>query len=54
MRGSMGNTISNLFRTSAVREIGGWNPTWTSAQEYELMFRLFQNRAKFGGFNLHL
>ena len=54
MRGSMGNTISNLFRTSAVREIGGWNPTWTSAQEYELMFRLFQNRAKFGGLNLYL
>lgn len=54
MRGSMGNTISNLFRTSAVREIGGWNPNWTSAQEYELMFRLFQNGAKFGGLNSHL
>ncbi|HAD20841.1 MAG TPA: hypothetical protein DCF87_01860 [Opitutae bacterium] len=54
MRGSMGTTISNLFRTSAVREVGGWNPEWTSAQEYELMFRLFQNGANFGRLNLYL
>jgi len=48
MRGKMGTTGANLFRTSTVKAIGGWNPRWSSAQEYELMFRLLQNGALFG------
>jgi len=48
MRGCLGTTGANLFRTSLVRAVNGWNPNWSSAQEYELMFRLSTNGAKFG------
>ena len=48
MRGCLGTTGANLFRTSLVHSVNGWNPNWSSAQEYELMFRLNINGAKFG------
>ena len=50
MRGCLGTTGANIFRTSTVHAVDGWNPKWSSAQEYELMFRLLQNNAKFGIF----
>ena len=50
MRGCLGTTGANLFRTSMVRAVNGWNPDWSSAQEYELMFRLLISDAKFGIF----
>lgn len=43
---SLGRTSSNLWRASAVRSVGGWNESWDSSQEYELMFRLLKNGSK--------
>jgi glycosyltransferase involved in cell wall biosynthesis len=40
----LGNTCANLFRTSSVRDIGGWNTDLKSSQETDLMFRLLQNK----------
>lgn len=37
-----GITSSNLFRTQAVREVGGWNEELKSSQEYDLMFRILK------------
>jgi glycosyltransferase involved in cell wall biosynthesis len=54
MRGSLGTTGANLFRTKSVRNIDGWNPKWSSAQEYELMFRLYLDGAKFGAHHQRL
>lgn len=51
MRGCLGTTGANLFRTSRVLAVKGWSPNWSSAQEYELMFRLSINGAKFGIFD---
>ncbi|MFN6039938.1 MAG: glycosyltransferase family 2 protein, partial [Bacteroidota bacterium] len=34
----LGCTCSNLWRTSAVKNIGGWNENLSSSQEYDLMF----------------
>ncbi|MCB0473733.1 MAG: glycosyltransferase family 2 protein [Flavobacteriaceae bacterium] len=39
---TLGNTCANLFRRSALEEIGGWNETLQSSQEYDLMFRLLR------------
>lgn len=43
--GRLGNTCSNLWRTSEIKSIGGWNVDWQSSQEAELMFRLLQSGA---------
>lgn len=51
MRGCLGTTGANLFRTSQVLAVKGWNSNWSSAQEYELMYRLSINGAKFGLFD---
>jgi glycosyltransferase involved in cell wall biosynthesis len=40
----LGNTCANLFLTSSVRDIGGWNTDLKSSQETDLMFRLLQNK----------
>ncbi len=45
-RSQLGNTIANLFRSSFLRQIGGWNESLRSSQEYDLMFRLLQAQAK--------
>jgi glycosyltransferase involved in cell wall biosynthesis len=39
----LGNTCANLFRSSAINEIGGWNEEMKSSQESDLMFRLLRN-----------
>lgn len=42
LRTNLGITSSNLFRTTALREVGGWDPAMKSSQEYDLMFRIIQ------------
>ena len=44
----LGRTSSNLFRTKTLNEIGGWNESQKSSQEYELMFRLLVRRGPQG------
>lgn len=39
----LGITSSALFNTKDVVEVGGWNISLTSSQEYELMFRLLKS-----------
>lgn len=39
----MGITSSNLFRTSKLNAINGWNEELKSSQEADLMFRLLKN-----------
>jgi len=45
MKGRLGVTTANLFRKSAIINVGGWNENLKSSQEYELMFRLLKNGA---------
>lgn len=45
-RSSMGSTCSNLWRTSTLRAVGGWDESWRSSQEQELMFRLLKAGGK--------
>ena len=45
MAGNLGNTVSNLWRRSAVESIGGWSEGLKSSQESDLMSRLLQNGA---------
>lgn len=40
MRSSLGITSSNLWRTSMIRRVGGWNEAKSSSQEYDLMLRI--------------
>ena len=47
MESNLGNTCSNLWRTVAIKDIGGWNEKQTSSQEYDLLSRLFNKGAKF-------
>src|SRR5690606_22624841 len=42
----LGITSSNLWRKSAVVDVGGWDESLTSAQEYDLMFRIFMKNEK--------
>ncbi|MEM7429368.1 MAG: glycosyltransferase family 2 protein, partial [Pseudomonadota bacterium] len=42
----LGRTSSNLYRTDALRRIGGWTEDQKSSQEYELMFRLLKAGAE--------
>lgn len=42
LHGRTGSTSCNLFRTEAVRAVDGWKADLSSAQEYDLMFRMFQ------------
>ena len=45
--GRTGQTTSNLFRTESVRAAGGWDESLSSAQEYDLMFRMFRAGGRF-------
>lgn len=40
IRAELGITSANLFRRAAVQQVGGWNESLRSSQEYDLMFRL--------------
>ena len=45
IKGSAGITSSNLFSTSAVVAVNGWDTALKSSQEYDLMFRLWKTGA---------
>lgn len=47
MESNLGNTCSNLWRTVAIKDIGGWNEKQTSSQEYDLLSRLYQEGFSF-------
>lgn len=47
IRGSAGNTCSNIYSTASIKSINGWNELLLSSQEYDLMFRLWQTEGKF-------
>ena len=47
MAGNLGNTCANLWRTSKLREVDGWDPALRSSQEYDLMLRLYEAEATF-------
>lgn len=47
MESDLGNTCSNLWRTGAIKSIGGWNENQTSSQEYDLLSRLYQEGFSF-------
>ena len=51
LRGKIGWTCSNLWRRSALLDIGGWNTNYTSHQEKELMARLIIEGKKFYFYN---
>ncbi|MBD1363070.1 glycosyltransferase family 2 protein [Mucilaginibacter sp. ZT4R22] len=42
---NLGITSSNLWRTTALLQVKGWDEHLTSSQEYDLLFRLLKNRA---------
>lgn len=42
----LGNTCSNLWKVSSLKNLKGWNPDLQSSQEYDLLFRLLQNDGK--------
>ncbi len=52
--GRTGQTTSNLFRTESVHAAGGWDETLSSAQEYDLMFRMFKAGGRFAMSEDHL
>lgn len=45
--GNLGNTCANLWRTEALRAVGGWDPDLSSSQEYDLMLRLYEMGIRF-------
>ena len=42
----MGITSANLFRRSAVEQVGGWDEGLPCSQEYDLMFRMLKRGAR--------
>lgn len=42
----LGITSANLWRKSLLEDVGGWNESISSSQEYDLMFRLMKKDAK--------
>lgn len=51
----LGITSANLFRRNMLIEVGGWNISQTSSQDYELMFRILKCDGKIiydDGFNV--
>jgi len=42
----LGITSSNLYASTAIANVGGWSESWSSSQEYELLFRLLKNGAR--------
>jgi glycosyltransferase involved in cell wall biosynthesis len=51
MNGNIGNTCANLWNTSAIKKVGGWNEELSSSQEYDLMMRMYKDGAKFNQLN---
>lgn len=49
-----GITSANLFNRKEVIDVDGWDENLTSSQEYDLMFRLICNNAKFAFYNKSL
>lgn len=47
MKGKAGITSSNLFSTSSIVAINGWDESLKSSQEYDLMFRMWRTGAAF-------
>lgn len=45
--GNLGNTCTNLWRTSYLREVQGWDTSLSSSQEYDLMLRIYEKGGKF-------
>lgn len=43
---SLGITSANLWSRQALTAVNGWNEALTSSQEYDLLFRLFENGAE--------
>lgn len=41
----LGLTSANLWKRSAVIEVGGWDETLSSSQEYDLLFRIIKSSA---------
>jgi len=46
LRSRLGITSANLYRTSAVRRVGGWSTDWRASQDAELSFRLLKGGAE--------
>lgn len=46
MRHGLGGSPQNLWKRSAVAEVGGWDESLRSSQEYDLMFRMMQRGAR--------
>lgn len=42
----LGITSTNLWRKNMLEDIGGWNETMSSSQEYDLLFRMMKKEAK--------
>lgn len=42
----LGTTSANMFRRSSLENIGGWDESLRSSQDYELMYRLMANDGK--------
>jgi glycosyltransferase involved in cell wall biosynthesis len=40
LQNSLGNTVANLFHKDSLTQVGGWDESLKSSQEYDLMFRL--------------
>lgn len=47
MESNLGITSSNLWRTVAIKDIGGWNENQTTSQEYDLLSRLYHSGFSF-------
>jgi glycosyltransferase involved in cell wall biosynthesis len=45
--GRAGITSSNLFSTTALKNVQGWNESLKSSQEYDLMLRIWKSGASF-------
>lgn len=47
MRTDLGITSANLFKRQAVLDVGGWDESLRSSQEYDLMFRILQGKESY-------
>lgn len=43
LQNSLGNTIANLFSRKVLEQVGGWDTSLKSSQEYDLMFRIMKH-----------
>ena len=44
--GKLGITSANLWNRSAIIQVGGWDQTLSSSQEYELLFRMLKQNER--------